>query len=116
LFGWQANLRLPIKTRKKNVKAKSAEKSKALSDLSDLKEGDYVVHIQHGIARYAGVTRQEVGGATGDYLMLEYAGADRLYVPISQLDRVQKYLGAGAAIPPLHQLRGLEWERTKKRV
>ncbi len=116
LFGWQANLRLPIKTRKRNAKTKTSEKSKALSDLSDLKEGDYVVHIQHGIARYAGVTRQEVGGATGDYLMLEYAGADRLYVPISQLDRVQKYLGAGAAIPPLHQLRGLEWERTKKRV
>jgi transcription-repair coupling factor (superfamily II helicase) len=116
LFGWQANLRLPIKTRKRDVKTKTSEKSKALSDLSDLKEGDYVVHIQHGIARYAGVTRQEVGGATGDYLMLEYAGADRLYVPISQLDRVQKYLGAGAAVPPLHQLRGLEWERTKKRV
>lgn len=116
LFGWQANLRLPVKIRKRGSRTQHSEKTKALSDLSDLKEGDYVVHIQHGVARYAGVTRQEVGGATGDYLMLEYAGEDRLYVPISQLDRVQKYLGAGTAIPPLHHLRSQEWERTKKRV
>ena len=116
LFGWQANLRLPVKTRKREGTVKFAEKSKVLSDLADLKNGDYVVHIQHGIARYAGVTRQEVGGATGDYLLLEYSGADRLYVPISQLDRVQKYLGAGAALPPLHKLRGTDWERTKKQV
>lgn len=116
LFGWQANLRLPVKIRKRGTKAQHSGKTKALSDLSDLKEGDYVVHIQHGVARYAGVTRQEVGGATGDYLMLEYAGEDRLYVPVSQLDRVQKYLGTGTAIPPLHQLRSQEWERTKKRV
>lgn len=116
LFGWQANLRLPVKTRKREGTVKFAEKSKVLSDLADLKDGDYVVHIQHGIARYAGVARQEVGGATGDYLLLEYSGADRLYVPISQLDRVQKYLGAGAALPPLHKLRGTDWERTKKQV
>jgi transcription-repair coupling factor (superfamily II helicase) len=116
LFGWQANLRLPVKARKREGKTKFVEKSKALSDLSDLKTGDFLVHIQHGIARYAGVTRQEVGGATGDYLLLEYAGSDRLYVPISQLDRVQKYLGAGSALPPLHNLKSGEWERTKKRV
>jgi transcription-repair coupling factor (superfamily II helicase) len=116
LFGWQANLRLPVKARKREGKTKFVEKSKALSQLSDLKHGDYVVHIQHGIARYSGVVRQEVGGATGDYLLLEYAGSDKLYVPISQLDRVQKYLGAGAAVPPLHNLKSQEWERTKKRV
>jgi transcription-repair coupling factor (superfamily II helicase) len=116
LFGWQANLRLPVKVRKREAKTKYAEKSKALSDLADLKEGDYVVHIQHGIARYAGVTRQEVGGAVSDYLMLEYAGADRLYVPTSQLDRVQKYLGAGATVPSLHNMRGGEWEKAKQRV
>jgi transcription-repair coupling factor len=116
LFGWQANLRLPVKARKREAKTKFVEKSKALSQLSDLKHGDYVVHIQHGIARYSGVVRQEVGGATGDYLLLEYAGNDRLYVPISQLDRVQKYLGAGAAVPALHTLKSQEWERTKKRV
>lgn len=116
LFGWQANLRLPVKARKHEGKTKFVEKSKALSDLSDLKVGDFVVHIQHGIARYAGVARQEVGGATGDYLLLEYAGNDKLYVPISQLDRVQKYLGAGATVPALHNLKTQEWERTKKKV
>jgi transcription-repair coupling factor (superfamily II helicase) len=116
LFGWQANLRLPVKARKREAKTKFVEKSKALSQLSDLKHGDFVVHIQHGIAQYSGVVRQEVGGATGDYLLLQYAGSDRLYVPISQLDRVQKYLGAGAAVPPLHSLKSKEWERTKQRV
>lgn len=119
MFGWRpqpVRLAAKRKAKKKAVTAKKGE-STALTDLADLREGDYVVHINHGIARYAGVARREVAGAINDYLLLEYEGTDRLYVPVSQLDRVQKYLGAGeAAAPPLNSLKGNAWERTKKRV
>ncbi len=118
VFGWQASPHrlLAKRSKRKREKKSFSEKSKALTDLADLREGDYVVHINHGIARYAGVTRREVAGAVNDYLMLEYEGSDRLYVPVGQLDRVQKYLGSDAVAPPLNQLRGNAWERTKKKV
>jgi transcription-repair coupling factor (superfamily II helicase) len=119
MFGWRpqpVRLAAKRKAKKKQVVAKKGE-SAALTDLADLREGDYVVHINHGIARYGGVARREVAGAVNDYLLLEYEGSDRLYVPVSQLDRVQKYLGAGeGAAPPLNSLKGNAWERTKKRV
>jgi transcription-repair coupling factor (superfamily II helicase) len=117
MFGWQRT-QPGIHTRNRTKKKTSTKTSKArsLTDLADLKEGDFVVHISHGIARYAGVVRQEIAGAVSDYLLLEYEGSDRLYVPVGQLDRVQKYLGSDASPPPLNQLRGNGWERTKKRV
>jgi transcription-repair coupling factor (superfamily II helicase) len=117
MFGWQRT-QPGIHTRNRTKKKTAAKTSKArsLTDLADLKEGDFVVHISHGIARYAGVVRQEIAGAVSDYLLLEYEGSDRLYVPVGQLDRVQKYLGSDASPPPLNQLRGNGWERTKKRV
>ncbi|HEX8833307.1 MAG TPA: transcription-repair coupling factor, partial [Abditibacteriaceae bacterium] len=116
MFGWQRTQ--PRQTNRKSAKKKltKANKATALSDLADLKEGDFVVHINHGIARYAGVVRQEIAGAVNDYLLLEYEGKDRLYVPVGQLDRVQKYLGSAAAPPPLTALRGGAWDRTKKKV
>lgn len=120
MFGWRTEpVRLAAKRKSKKKREVVAKKGNAaaLTDLADLREGDYVVHINHGIARYGGVARREVGGAINDYLMLEYEGTDRLYVPVSQLDRVQKYLGAGdSAAPPLNSLKGNAWERTKKRV
>ena len=120
MFGWRTEpVRLAAKRKSKKKREVTAKKGSAaaLTDLADLREGDYVVHINHGIARYGGVARREVAGAVNDYLMLEYEGTDRLYVPVSQLDRVQKYLGAGdGAAPPLNSLKGNAWERTKKRV
>lgn len=118
MFGWRpqpVRLAAKRKTKKKTIEAKRGE-TVALTDLTDLREGDFVVHIGHGIARYAGVARREVAGAVNDYLLLEYDGSDRLYVPVSQLDRVQKYLGSDAGAPPLNSLKGNAWERTKKRV
>ena len=118
IFGWQpTQSQLNTKRRgKKRGEKKWSEKSSALTDLADLREGDFVVHINHGIARYGGVTRREVAGALNDYLQLEYEGEDRLYVPVGQLDRVQKYLGHDAVAPPLSSLKGGGWERAKKRV
>lgn len=117
LFGWQ-NIQQKIahKHRGKKPKTKFSKSSKALGGLGDLQIGDYVVHIQHGIARYGGVVRQEVDGSQNDYLLLEYSGSDRLYISVDQLYRVQKYLGAGGAEPSLNSLHNDAWERTRKRV
>jgi transcription-repair coupling factor (superfamily II helicase) len=116
MFGWQASQLRRAAPNRKSKTTKFSEKSRVLTDLAELKDGDYVVHINHGIARYAGVVRQEVAGSVNDYLLLEYAAQDRLYVPVQQLDRIQKYMSAEATPPALNQLKGNEWERTKKRV
>jgi len=85
----------------------------------DLQPGDYVVHHQHGVARYGGmVTRDIGGGLTGpvqrDYLLLEYRGGDRLYIPSDQIDAVRHYTGGDT--PSLSRLGGGEWQRTKAKV
>ena len=80
----------------------------------DLREGDYVVHLDHGIGRYLG--RETIAGSAGpqDALVLEYADGDRLYVPLDQLHLVQKYAAFGNRHPPLHTLGGTAWEKAKR--
>ena len=80
----------------------------------DLKVGDYVVHHQHGVARYGGMVKRAIGGAERDYLLLEYRGGDKLYVPSDQIDAVRHYTGGES--PSLHRLGGSDWEKTKARV
>ncbi|MDP2873282.1 MAG: transcription-repair coupling factor [Bacillota bacterium] len=82
----------------------------------DLKVGDWVVHINHGIGRYVGVTSLEVEGVRRDYLFLKYAGEDRLYVPTDQVDSIQRYVGGEGHEPKLNRLGGTEWSRTKNKV
>ena len=84
--------------------------------LAELAVGDYVVHIEHGIARFAGVTRMSLGGTEREYLVLEYAAGDRLYVPSDQVDRIGRYIGTSAQPPALSRLGTQEWARTKQRV
>ncbi len=95
---------------------KSYKKGVAISSLLELNEGDYVVHIHHGIGRYQGLTRLTGTSGEKDYLLLEYSGADKLYVPADQIDRVQKYIGADDAQPTIHRLGGTEWARATKKV
>jgi transcription-repair coupling factor (superfamily II helicase) len=80
----------------------------------DLKVGDYVVHHQHGVARYGGMVRRAIGGVERDYLLLEYKGDDRLYVPSDQIDAVRHYTGGDS--PSLSRLGGDGWQRTKAKV
>ena len=80
----------------------------------DLQPGDYVVHYQHGVARYGGMVKRTISGAERDYLLLEYRGGDKLYVPSDQIDAVRHY--TGGETPTLHRLGGSEWQRTKSRV
>ncbi|MBE0415619.1 MAG: transcription-repair coupling factor [Dehalococcoidia bacterium] len=84
--------------------------------LSELAVGDYVVHIEHGIARFTGTAMMSLGGAEREYLVLEYAAGDRLYVPSDQVDRVSRYIGPRAQPPALSRLGTQEWARAKQRV
>ena len=82
---------------------------------SDLRVGDYVVHEDHGVARFAGFETREVGGVTRDYLYLEYKGEDRVYVPTDQLAKLSRYVGAGGE-PALSALGGKRWQNLKARA
>ena len=80
----------------------------------DLEPGSFVVHRQHGVARYAGMTTRTVGGTSRDYLLLEYRGSDRLYLPVDQIEAVTPY--SGGESPTLSKMGGAEWQRTRARA
>ncbi|MGA2736351.1 MAG: transcription-repair coupling factor [Bryobacteraceae bacterium] len=86
------------------------------ADLIDLKPGDYVVHAEHGVARFLGLREIDHGEAQGDYMLLEYAGGSKLYVPLTRMDLVQRFRGAGESVPALDRMGGATWSRTKSRV
>ena len=86
----------------------------AVGFFEDLKPGDYIVHYQHGVGRYSGMVKQAIDGVERDYLLLEYKGGDRLYVPSDQIDAVRHYVGGEA--PSLHRLGGSDFARAKSRV
>ncbi|MDD3580299.1 MAG: transcription-repair coupling factor [Desulfobacca sp.] len=87
-----------------------------LSSLTELKAGDLLVHLDHGIGLYRGLEKLTVGQEVNDFLRLEYLGGDILYLPVDRLHQVQKYLGVEDQLPPLDRLGGKSWEKTKKRV
>jgi transcription-repair coupling factor (superfamily II helicase) len=101
---------------KRARRLKIAREGGKVASFSDFREGDYVVHIHHGIGRYLGMKQLEVGGVKKDYLLLQYAGQDRLYVPVDQVFLVQKYVGAEGHVPRLYRLGGNEWHKVKSRV
>ncbi len=86
------------------------------ADLADLKPGDYIVHAQHGVGRFLGLREIEQEGERFDYMLVEYAGEAKLYVPLTRMDLVQRFRGAGDGGPALDKLGGATWEKTKKRV
>jgi transcription-repair coupling factor (superfamily II helicase) len=88
----------------------------ALRSFADLRTGDIVVHEDHGIARFAGFDTRTVAGITRDYLLLEYAGEDRVFVPSDQLAKISRYVGAGGEHPPLSKLGGTRWDTLKARA
>ena len=86
------------------------------ADLIDMKPGDYVVHSEHGVAQFLGLREIEQGESRGDYMLLEYAGGAKLYVPLTRMDLVQRFRGAGEAAPALDRMGGATWTRTKSRI
>ena len=87
-----------------------------ISSINDLKAGDYVVHENHGIGKYLGVKTLEIQGQHKDYLVLKYAGEDKLYVPTDKIDLVQKYIGSDAGPPKLYKLGSSDWKKVKEKV
>lgn len=86
------------------------------ADIADLKPGDFVVHATHGVGRFLGIREIAQGDQKGDFMLLEYAAESKLYVPLTRLDLIQKYRGAGETKPGLDRLGGVTWEKTKSRV
>ncbi len=88
----------------------------AYSSAGAIQPGDYVVHENHGIGLYLGMEHVNSSDVEKDYLLIKYAGSDKLYVPVEQFDFLQKYVGQEGKRPKLNKLSGTEWQRTKKRV
>ncbi len=87
-----------------------------LRDLSEVKVGDPVVHADHGIGRYQGLVSMDTGDGETEFLLLEYSGNDKLYVPVSQLHLIGRYSGAAADTIPLSRLGSGQWEKSKRRA
>ncbi len=102
-----------VNRQKSRARTRSGEK---ISAFTDLKVGDYVVHENHGVGQFMGVVRLSSDGTYRDFLHIRYQGADKLYVPTDQLDRVQKYIGSEGEAPKLNRLSGGEWQRQKAKV
>ncbi|MCL2141083.1 MAG: transcription-repair coupling factor [Dehalococcoidia bacterium] len=83
---------------------------------SDFSSGEFVVHIEHGVGKYCGITTMSTSGNQLEYMMVEYAGGDKLYVPTDQIDRLEPYIGAGDYAPALNRLGSQEWFRRKEKA
>ena len=86
------------------------------ADQFDLKPGDFVVHAEHGVGQFLGIREIAQGDTKGDYMLLEYAGGNKLYVPLARMDLVTRFRGEGESKPQLDRMGGATWTRTKTRI
>ncbi|RII28532.1 MAG: transcription-repair coupling factor [Geobacter sp.] len=93
-----------------------ARKKQLLTSLAELKPGDHMVHIDFGVGMYRGLQHLTLGDVEGDFLLLEYAGSDKLYLPVDRINLVQRYVGAEGIEPHVDKLGGTGWEKTKARA
>jgi transcription-repair coupling factor (superfamily II helicase) len=105
-----------FRRRREAERPERARRRGVLRSFADLRTGDIVVHEDHGIARFAGFDTKTVAGVTRDYLYLEYAGSDRVFVPVDQLAKISRYVGAGGEHPALSKLGGTRWDTLKARA
>lgn len=101
-------------TGRRRAHRRSRPRQSSAQDLDDLAAGDYVVHRHHGVGRYGGMVNRSIGGVSRDYLLVEYRGGDKLYVPTDQVDAVRRY--SGGESPTLSKMGGADWQRTKSGV
>jgi len=87
-----------------------------LKSFGELADGDFVVHKEHGIGLYRGLQKLVAGGIENDFLLIEYQGNDRLYIPVERLDQIQRYIGAEGFVPKIDKLGGISWETRKEKV
>lgn len=103
----------------KGIRTKRTKASKqgiSITDVAQLDIGDYVVHINHGIGVFKGINTLEVGGGKKDYIHVQYAGNDKLYIPTEQLHLIQKFVGGEGKEPKIYRLSGSDWIKTTKKA
>lgn len=105
-----------VRQQRRRDKEKQRNTEGMLKDLSELREHDPVVHEQHGVGRYRGLVNIDFGEGETEFLLLEYAGDDKLYVPVSQLFLISRYSGGPPESAPLHRLGSGHWEKAKKKA
>lgn len=102
--------------KRKKTRTQKMTNAERIKSYTEIKPGDYVVHVHHGIGKYLGIQTLEVNGTHKDYLHIHYRGDDKLYVPVDQIDLIQKYVASEGKEPKLHKLGGAEWKKTKAKV
>ncbi|MFO7542579.1 MAG: transcription-repair coupling factor [Thiobacillus sp.] len=106
---------IPPKTRRAR-EVRATQIDNLLRDLSELKPGDPVVHAQYGVGQYLGLINMDLGDGDTEFLQLEYAKGDKLYVPVANLHLISRYSGAGEGAAPLHKLGTDQWEKARRRA
>jgi transcription-repair coupling factor (superfamily II helicase) len=101
---------------KKSTSRQKLSNAERIKSYSELKIGDYVVHVNHGIGKYLGIETLVINGIHKDYLHIRYQGSDKLYVPVEQIDLVQKYVGSEGKEPKIYKLGGSDWKKVKRKV
>jgi len=112
LYGERVRSERERKRRRGNV----SDPESIIRDLTELTPGAPIVHVDHGVGRYRGLISMDVGGMTGEFLVIEYAKGDKLYVPVAQLGLVSRYSGTTPELAPLHSLGGDAWERARRKA
>jgi len=95
---------------------RGATKGQPIKSFTDISQGDFVVHDSHGIGKFIGIEQLTIQGMIKDYMKVEYAGNDTLYVPVDQMNLIQKYMGADAVTPKINRLAGNEWKNTRAKA
>jgi len=105
-----------VRTERKRRRGAERDPESIIRDLTELTIGAPIVHVDHGVGRYQGLVSMDVGGMAGEFLTIEYAKGDKLYVPVAQLGLVSRYSGTAPELAPLHSLGGDAWERARKKA
>jgi len=101
---------------KKKPRRTRITNAERLKSYNELNPGDYVVHVHHGIGRYEGMETMEIGGINQDYLTVSYQGESKLFIPVTQLNLLQKYVSSEGKTPKINKLSGTSWRKTKQKV
>ena len=105
-----------VRSERKRRRGSARDPESIIRDLTELTIGAPIVHVDHGVGRYQGLVSMDVGGMENEFLTIEYAKGDKLYVPVAQLGLVSRYSGTAPELAPLHSLGGDAWERARRKA
>lgn len=114
--GWVLLTEEEIFGERRRLQEEKPKKPSSPISFTELREDNFIVHVDYGVGIYRGLRHLKIGGVSNDYLLLEYLDGDKLYVPVDRLNLIQRYVGGDGRGPRLDKLGGTSWERAKKRV